>query len=56
MKLKTKCFQMPLLIYASLPDEVRQIIRNRLIDCGHIRTVETLNKYMFKEAEGETDA
>jgi len=50
-KLKTKCFQMPLIIYASLPDSIRRMIRERLIDCGHVRTVETLNKYMHMEAK-----
>jgi len=52
MKLKTKCFQMPLIIYASLSDDIRSVIRKRLMDCGHIQTVETLNKYMFKEHNG----
>jgi len=52
MKLKTKCFQMPLIIYKSLPDDVRSIIRRRLIDCGHILTVEKLNKYVLSFPEG----
>jgi hypothetical protein len=50
-KLKTKCFQMPLIIYESLDENTRFIIRSRLMDCGHIRTVERLNRYMHRERE-----
>ncbi len=49
MKLKTKCFQMPLIIYASLPSEVRKDILSRLIDCDHVATAERLVRYMHKE-------
>ena len=50
-KQKAKCFQMPIAIYASLPAAARQDIRDRLIACGYIRTVETLNKFMHKSWE-----
>ena len=54
-KLKIKCFQMPLIIYASLPNEVRSVIIKRLMDCGHTRTVITLNKYVWKKQEVQNE-
>ncbi|MCL2206589.1 MAG: hypothetical protein FWB90_00650 [Fibromonadales bacterium] len=51
MKLKTKCFQMPLIIYKSLGEEVQKKILGRLIDYGHLKTAERLNRYIWKEME-----
>jgi hypothetical protein len=48
-KLKTKCFQMPLIIDASLDESARHKILSRLIDCGFVRTAEQLNRHMWKK-------